>query len=87
MFFWIIFWMVVGVIVLYPGITSFFAQMVGVGRGADLVIYLSIILIFYIIFQLTVKIEKIERNITKIVRTVAINQESKTKDSAPEPKK
>ncbi len=73
--FWVVFWVVVGVIVVRPEITSFLANVVGVGRGADLVIYLSIVLIFYIIFQITVKIERLERNITKIVRTIAIKDE------------
>lgn len=71
--FWMGFWLVVGSIVLVPETTSFMARMVGVGRGADLVVYLSVVLIFYIIFQITVKIEKIERNITKIVRQVAVS--------------
>lgn len=75
--FWIGFWFVVGIIILLPETTSFMADLVGVGRGADLVVYLSIVLIFYIIFQMTIKIEKIERNITKVVRTVAMKDEVK----------
>jgi hypothetical protein len=73
MIFWVGFWLVVGAIVIVPETTSFMARMVGVGRGADLVVYLSIVLIFYIIFQITVKIERVERNITKIVRQVALS--------------
>ncbi len=73
--FWIGFWFVVGLIILLPDTTSFLAELVGVGRGADLIVYLSIVLIFYIIFQMTIKIEKIERNITKVVRTVAMKDE------------
>jgi len=86
--FWLAFWVVVGIIVILPEVTSFLAELVGVGRGADLVVYFSIVLIFYIIFQITVKIEKIERNIAKIVRAVALDQENKeTKDSASEKQK
>ncbi len=73
--FWVGFWFVVGIIILLPDTTSFLAELVGVGRGADLIVYLSIVLIFYIIFQMTIKIEKIERNITKVVRTVAMKDE------------
>lgn len=76
--FWFIFWIAVGIIVVLPEVTSFLAQLVGVGRGADLVIYLSIVLIFYIIFQIMVRIERIERNITKIVREVAMEEEDKS---------
>lgn len=72
--FWLCFWAVVSVVVIKPESTNFIANTLGVGRGADMVIYLSIILIFYIIFQVTVKMEKIERNITKIVREMAIRQ-------------
>lgn len=79
-FFWVGFWLVVGAIVVVPETTSFLARMVGVGRGADLVVYLSIVLIFYIIFQVTVKIEKVERNITKIVRTVAMEDGGREKE-------
>jgi len=74
--FWSGFWFVVGIIILLPDTTSYLAELVGVGRGADLVVYLSIVLIFYIIFQMTIKIEKIERNITKVVRTVAMKDEA-----------
>jgi len=73
--FWTGFWFVVGIIILLPDTTSFMAELVGIGRGADLIVYLSIVLIFYIIFQMTIKIEKIERNITKVVRTVAMKDE------------
>lgn len=73
--FWIGFWFVVGLIILLPDTTSFLAELVGVGRGSDLIVYLSIVLIFYIIFQMTIKIEKIERNITKVVRTMAMKDE------------
>ncbi len=75
MIFWIGFWFVVGVIILLPETTSFMAKQVGVGRGVDLVVYLSIVLIFYIIFQMTIKIEKIERNITKVVRAISTGNE------------
>ena len=73
--FWVGFWLVVGVIVVMPEVTSFWARIVGVGRGVDLIVYLSIVLIFYIIFQITVKVERVERNITKIVRTLALEEE------------
>jgi hypothetical protein len=80
--FWIIFWIVAGIIVVLPEVTSFFAELFGVGRGADLVMYFSVVLIFYIIFQIMVRMEKIERNITKIVREMALNQENKKTQTA-----
>jgi hypothetical protein len=75
--FWAGFWLVVGFIVIIPETTSFLAELVGIGRGADLVVYLSIVLVFYIIFQMTIKMEKIERNVTKIIRAMALSEEKK----------
>jgi len=65
---WILFWVLGGVIVILPDSTFYFAKLLGIGRGADLVVYVSVILLFFIIFKLMVRIEKMEKNITKIVR-------------------
>ena len=78
--FWLFFWLLAGAVVIKPESTNFVANIFGVGRGADLVVYLSIIVIFYIIFQLTVKMEKIERNITKLVRKIAVDEISDNKE-------
>lgn len=72
---WIFFWLAVAAIIALPQSTGFFAKILGVGRGTDVVIYLSIVVIFYIIFKIQVRFEKIEREITKIVRDNAINDQ------------
>lgn len=72
---WIVFWLAVATIIALPQSTGFFAQILGVGRGTDVVIYISIIVIFYSIFKTQVRFEKIEREITKIVRDKAINDQ------------
>ena len=70
---WVIFWLAVAAIIALPQSTVFLARVLGVGRGADVIVYISIVVIFYIIFKIQVKFEKIERDITKIVRDKAIN--------------
>jgi len=77
--FWIFLWASVLVAVIYPHTTDKIAKIVGVGRGADLLIYISIFVLFFIIFKIFVKLEKIERNITKIVRKIALD-EGKNRD-------
>ncbi|MBU4421842.1 DUF2304 domain-containing protein [Candidatus Parcubacteria bacterium] len=69
--FWTIFWLMVFAVVLLPQITSFLAEKLGVGRGADLVVYASLIFVFYMIFRLFVRQEKVERDIGKIVEEIA----------------
>lgn len=70
---WLIFWLAVGVIVWIPDITQRLADLLGIGRGADLIFYLSILVLFYLIFKIYIKIERVERDITKIVRKDSIN--------------
>ncbi|MBI2475239.1 DUF2304 family protein [Candidatus Uhrbacteria bacterium] len=75
--FWIVFWIVVGGVAISPQTTDVIAKLVGVGRGADFVIYISLIALFYLIFRLFGKIEDVEREITKLVRKLAVEEEDK----------
>jgi len=68
---WLIFWLFVAAINVFPIIVNRLADWLGVGRGVDLLIYLSIIAIFYFISQLWLKTKKIENKLSKIVEAGA----------------
>ena len=70
--FWGLFWVLAGVAVWVPNFLTEIALRLGIGRGADLVLYVSVVVVFYLIFRIYVKLEKMERNITKVVRDKAI---------------
>ncbi len=70
--FWLLFWFAAGLVAVLPQTTEIAARFVGVGRGADLVIYASLTALFYLVFRLFVKIEDVEREITRLVRTLAM---------------
>ena len=72
--FWLIFWAAVIIAAVLPKTIEKFANIFGVGRGVDLVIYATIILLSYMIFRLYAKLENTEKKITKIVRTIAIKK-------------
>ncbi|MFA4845271.1 MAG: DUF2304 family protein [Patescibacteria group bacterium] len=72
--FWILFWLVAGVVAALPQTADALARLVGVGRGADVVIYLSLVVIFYLIFRLYVKIEQVESEITRLVRKLSMDE-------------
>ena len=74
---WSIFWIVAGIITIVPNSTYIVANFVGIGRGADLVIYVSLALLFYILFRVFYRLEKIEKNITQITRELALKDEKK----------
>jgi hypothetical protein len=75
--FWLIFWLAGLSIINWPDSTGFLARILGVGRGADVIIYFSIILIFNFIFYYTLQLRKIEREITAIVRKIAFIEKDK----------
>lgn len=74
---WIFFWVAAFVILLKPDFSYYLAHILGVGRGADAVMYVSLAVIFFIIFRLFVRLEKIERDITKIVRKISLDDKEK----------
>ncbi|MEK7497061.1 MAG: DUF2304 family protein [Patescibacteria group bacterium] len=74
---WLLLWLVIGVVGLEPKIASYMADVVGVGRGSDLIIYLSILLVFYLLFKIFVRLEKFDKNLTKVVRAIAIQTTNK----------
>gem|GEM_PF-281055 len=69
---WLIIWLAAALVVIWPDITVWIANRVGVGRGSDLVIYLAIIFLFYTIFRLLLRLEKMEKNLTELVRQEAL---------------
>src|SRR4051794_13395696 len=71
---WFLFWAAVIVAVLWPATTSAVAAWVRVGRGTDLVMYLSVVALFYLLFRLFGKIEELERQITRVVRAAALKE-------------
>lgn len=69
--FWVTVWVLVIVLAIFPNSLSFITSLVGIGRPVDLLIYLSVILLFYIVFRLYVRIEGLETNITTLTREIA----------------
>jgi small membrane protein len=74
---WLVFWALVVVATLLPQKTDIIARALGVERGADLLFFVSIIVLFFAVFKIIVKLEKIDRNITEVVRRAAIKNTEK----------
>ena len=74
--FWIIFWILAVFVVFWPNSSSILAGYFGIGRGTDLVVYISLVLIFYLLFKLNIKLDSLDCDITKVVRKVALNQDN-----------
>ena len=74
---WSVLWSAVGLVALWPGLASGLAAVVGVGRGADAVLYLSVIVLFWTVFQLAVRQRQQERELTRLVRALALKDVTK----------
>ncbi|MBV7327895.1 DUF2304 domain-containing protein [Chloroflexi bacterium TSY] len=70
--FWITLWLGAGIAIYQPDLTIRIAAMVGIGRGADLVLYLVAISFLLTLFIVYNKFRTLESNLTVLVRELAI---------------
>ena len=68
--------------VLDPKVTTYAANFFGIGRGTDFILYLAMALLFYLIFRISISIEEIRRDITELVRKIALDRELQNSESA-----
>lgn len=73
-FFWILFWVGVSLVVMWPNSVQMIARVFGIGRGSDFVLYISVITLFFLVFRLHIKIENMNRDVTKVVREKALKK-------------
>lgn len=60
--------------VVFPNLTTKIANVLGIGRGADLIIYGSIATLFYLVFRLYILLEDVRHEITAVVRKIALRR-------------
>lgn len=79
LFFWSLLWLIIIIFTLIPGKTSFLAQLLGMGRGFDAMIFIAVIALFYAVYRLYIKANEVEREITDLVRSIALRLDVKQK--------
>lgn len=73
---WILFWLAVGVVALIPEFTNRLADLLGIGRGADVVLYSAIVIIVALLFRVFIRIEQLDRALTKVTRELALRRDA-----------
>lgn len=63
--------------ILVPQLTTNIANMIGVGRGTDLVIYLFIVTSIFSFILMRTRLAMMEESLTKVVRHLAISEAEK----------
>ena len=72
--FWLFIWGIALMAIFYPEETSKIAQVLGIGRGVDIVVYTSITILFYLVFRLHVYLENIRTEISRLIREVSLKE-------------
>jgi len=71
--FWLIFWLIsAATIVSLKWVDKLVAKLGFSGSGIDILLYLAIAILFYFIFRLRLRMEKMEKDITAIVRELSL---------------
>lgn len=77
--FWLALWSLAAVAIIDPSFSTYIAKIIGIQRGADVIIYVSIVLLFYLLFRVNILIENLKEEITKLNRQIALSNPKKTK--------
>ncbi len=81
---WLALWLTGAIAIAWPDVTVRVARMVGIARGADLVSYLSILAMLFGFFVVNVRMRRIESQITRLARELALRAPEEPGDSGEE---
>lgn len=68
-------WLIASITILQPDVTQKIAGMLGIGRGADLLLYFLAISFLCAIIYIYNRFQKLESNITEIIRLLALRSD------------
>ena len=74
---WSFVWFATLVVALYPNILRHVSNVFQIGRSIDALIYISIVVLFYLIFKIFVRLDDTNREMTKLVRLIALQNVQK----------
>ena len=77
---WTVMWIFVIVFSLFPNASLIFARAFGISRGLDFIVIVALVLLFYMGARLYFKIDKLQDDINKLVKEVALNNEIRIDD-------
>ncbi len=75
-YFWLIFWIIAGAAILLLKQIDLLVRNLGfTASGIDVLLYLAVVMLFYFVFRLRIRMARMEQDITKVVKEVAIRNE------------
>ncbi len=70
--FWTLVWFGMVIVIFLPYKTTYLAKALGMERGIDAMFLLGIVALFYAVYRLYIKLNETEREMTKLVRQIAL---------------
>lgn len=68
------------VFVIFHEITDKMAHFLGISRGADMIFYLGILFLFFLILKLYARLRRVEQNFTELIRKKSIEEAEEIKE-------
>lgn len=80
---WVAFWTVIAIFIAVPSLTQQLADLFGIVRGVDLMIYISTIVAYFLHYYSMLNHRDTEKKLTELSRIIALqNAEDNTDQSA-----
>ena len=73
-FFWMIIWFGLIIVAFSRNILQYIANFLEIDRGVDILIYASIVLLFYMVYRLYAMVDRQHQEITTLVSKIAIEK-------------
>jgi len=71
-------WGVIAYIILFPDFSQRLASFLGIGRGVDLIIYVSVLCIVYSLFSISTHLKEVDAKLTRLGRAIALKDAQDT---------
>lgn len=78
---WTLFWCIVAIVGWRPEITEEITKRFGVGRPVDLLFAVSILVLFYMLFTVYIRLEQMRNQVTDLVRQLSLKDEDDDQDA------
>lgn len=70
--FWSLLWLGLIILIFLPGKTTLMARVLGMNRGLDAMFFIAVVALFYSVYRLYSKSNESEREITALIRKIAL---------------
>ncbi len=70
--FWLTFWLLAATAVIFIRQIDGFVTALGFSSGINLLLYLTVMFLFYLVLKLRLSLAKLDANLTEIARTIAL---------------